>query len=75
MLVKNQEVIIKCPDCGHTKFEMPDNAQDDDLITCNNCGLQKTKSEWGDLGIEQATKVASDQAVEEARKILGDSFK
>ena len=36
MLVKNQEVIIKCPDCGHTKFEMPDNAQDDDLIKCNN---------------------------------------
>ena len=70
-MIKTTQFSIQCPQCGAVDFQQPDDVQDDDLVTCDFCGLQINLSELKEVGLEQAKKIA----IPEAKKLMEDMLK
>lgn len=70
-MIKTKSVAIQCPQCGSTDFEVPDNVQDDDIVTCHFCGLEMPLHELREVGLEQA----KDVVIPEAKKAIEEALK
>lgn len=70
MIIK-QQIHIKCPECGETDFQQPENIQDDDFVTCNNCKFEITVGDLKELGFHQAEP----QIRKELDDIVQNTFK
>lgn len=69
--MKEIELNINCPQCGHTKFEMSEDLNDDDFVKCEECEFEIMLSDLKSAAIEDATDLIYD----EVSKILKKSFK
>ncbi|WP_295515134.1 hypothetical protein [uncultured Pseudomonas sp.] len=74
-MIKTKSVEIQCPQCGNTGFKSPENAQDDDIVTCSFCGLKLPIHELQKVGLDQAKAVAITEAKKAIEDILKKSFK
>lgn len=74
-MIKTKSVAIQCPQCGGTDFEIPDDIQDDDMVTCHFCGLEWPIHELRGAGLEQAKEIAIPEAKKAAEEILRKAFK
>lgn len=70
-MIKEKSVATKCPQCGHVKFELPENAQDTDFVKCVLCGHQIMLCDLREVGIAQARK----EVIAEAKKISREMIK
>ena len=66
---------VPCPDCGGTEFAFPENADDDSVVTCDQCGLEITVSDLREHGLHHAQEHAVEQIRAELEKKLGKHFK
>jgi len=70
-MIKTTHISIQCPQCGAVEFQQPDDVQNEDLVTCNFCGLQIKLADLKEVGIEQAKQIA----IPEAKKYIEDMLK
>lgn len=68
-------VSIHCPECGHTEFEIPDNAQETDFVTCSSCKFSIMLCDLQEVGIEQAKEELIPLAKQEIEKHLKAALK
>ena len=66
---------VPCPDCGSVQFQFPENADDDSVVTCDECGLEITVPDLREHGLEHAKEHAVDEIRAELKKKLGKFFK
>lgn len=61
-------ITFKCPKCGGTVLELPDDYTDDSDATCKNCGVSFGR--WGDIKSR-----AMESAKDHVRGAFKDAFK
>lgn len=61
---ESTDMTIKCPQCGCTKFEQPDNIKSSDFVKCGGCNFEIT---YADL-IECATEQAKEEVMPDVKK-------
>ena len=66
---------IPCPSCGGTQFRIPDGADDDSLIECDQCGLVASLQDLREHGLELAKDHVIEEAKAHLKKTLGKFFK
>ncbi|MGE6320268.1 ECs_2282 family putative zinc-binding protein [Pseudomonas oryzihabitans] len=74
-MIKIKSVEIQCPQCGNTGFKSPENAQDDDIVTCSFCGLELPIYELKKVAREQATEIIIPELKRAAEEALKKAFK
>lgn len=74
-MIETTHISIQCPECGHTKFEQPDNVQDDDFVKCDGCGFQIMLADLKEAGIEQTKEVVIPEAKKEIERRFKEIFK
>jgi len=62
-----KQVKISCPECGNQTFQLPDNLEPTDEITCPSCGYINTADGF--------IEMFSDKLKDSLSNILGKSFK
>lgn len=69
-------VLVACPKCNSEFKALAESLKNDDVISCPNCKNELTDVNLTQKDVEQATKTASDWAVEhttsEVNKIIND---
>lgn len=55
-MIKTERIDIKCPQCGHDEFKLPDNLKESDFVKCNNCHFEVMLADLKEAGFEQAKK-------------------
>lgn len=60
-------ITFKCPECGGTVLELPDNYNDDSIATCKSCAVSFGR--WGDI---EAKGV--DVAKAEVNRMIKEAF-
>lgn len=56
---ENVSITLKCPKCGGTKIELPDDYTDDSNATCANPDCDAQFGRWGDIKAKAMKKAAS----------------
>ncbi|RPB32127.1 ECs_2282 family putative zinc-binding protein [Vibrio parahaemolyticus] len=74
-MLKTDHISIKCPECGHTEFEQPEDVKDDDFVKCVNCNFDIMLGDLKEIGIEQAKEVVIPEIKAELDKMLKKTFK
>ncbi|WP_339434527.1 hypothetical protein [Pseudomonas orientalis] len=61
-MIKAQQFVIQCPQCGNEEFHIPHDAQDEDVVKCGFCNFEIVLAELREVGLEQARKVLLPEA-------------